>query len=125
MTQASNWKVLVVEDTEDDKVVISKIFTHYGAEVIVANNGKDCLSILAHMTPTFIVTDLSMPQMDGWQTLASIRANPDTAHIPVVAVTAYHSADMDVDVQKAGFDAYFPKPVRPAQLMDVIMDLLG
>ena len=125
MIEPSNWKVLVVEDTEDDKMVISKIFRHHGAEVLTANNGEDCLSILSQMLPTFVVTDLSMPLMDGWQTLASIRANANTAHIPVIAVTAYHSADMDIDVQKAGFDAYFPKPVRPNQLMDVITDLLS
>lgn len=125
MIDPSTWNVLVVEDTEDDTMVISKIFRHHGAHVLTANNGEDCMSILNQVTPTFIVTDLSMPLMDGWQTLASIRANPATASIPVVAVTAYHSADMDVDVYKAGFDAYFPKPVRPNQLMDVISDLLS
>ena len=66
-----------------------------------------------------------MPLMDGWQTLASIRANASTAHIPVIAVTAYHSADMDIDVQKAGFDAYFSKPLQVDEFVKKTLDVVG
>lgn len=116
----SDWKILVVEDTADDANVISKILTFHGASVVVAHNGKDCIDKLQTLTPTLIITDLAMPEMDGWSTLEWIKSNPDTKDIPVIAVTAFHSSDMDIDVHTAGFDAYLPKPLRPNTLIDLI-----
>ncbi len=108
-----DWKVVVVEDTYDDRQLISKILEYYGIEVHISKNGNECLKLLEQLLPTLIVTDLAMPERDGWQTLAAIRANRDTAHIPVVAVTAYHSAEVAEDALRAGFNGYFPKPVDP------------
>ena len=120
----SDWTILVVEDTADDVNVISKILTFHGAKVIVAHNGVDCIEKLENLTPTVIITDLAMPEMDGWSTLEWIKSNPRTQHIPVIAVTAFHSSDMDVDVHTAGFDAYLPKPLRPNTLIDLISDIV-
>ena len=125
MVDLSDWAVLVVEDEHDSVQVISEILLHYGIQVYTARNGYECLEMLQEFEPTLIVMDLAMPELDGWQTLMEIRANPDTAHIPVVAVTAYHSANVAQDALHAGFNAYFPKPLHPTQFVEDIVELIA
>src|SRR5688572_6359169 len=108
---AYNWNVLVVEDEYDSIQVMTRVLTHHGATVRVARNGRECLRILKDFTPSIILMDLDMPIMDGWEALAHIRANPTTRHLPVVAITAYHSANVAEDAAQAGFNGYFAKPV--------------
>ena len=88
-----NWTVLLVEDDHDSVQMVTKILSHSGAKVEVAHNGRECLENVEAVNPTLIVMDLAMPEMDGWETLVELRANPSTAHIPVVAITAYHSGE--------------------------------
>ncbi len=66
-----------------------------------------------------------MPEMDGWETLEQIRSNPETANLPVIAVTAYHSVDVAHDAMKAGFNAYFAKPLSPQHFVDELKRILG
>jgi CheY-like chemotaxis protein len=120
----SNWKVIVVEDTYDDQQLLSRMLAHYGIDVVIATNGNECLALLEQIKPTLIVTDLSMPIRDGWQTLIAIRARTASADIPVVAVTAYHSSDVARDVIKAGFDGYFAKPINPTTFVNQLADIL-
>ncbi|MCD4684921.1 MAG: response regulator [Anaerolineae bacterium] len=121
----STWQVLVVEDEHDSAQVISEILMHYNVAVFTAHNGYECLDMLAELDPTLIIMDLAMPELDGWQTLMEIRANPATAHIPVIAVTAYHSVNVAQDALLAGFNAYFPKPLHPTNFIDDVIDILG
>lgn len=120
-----NWTVIIVEDTYDDMELASAILKHYGATVKIANNGKECLKLLEQFTPTLIITDLAMPEMDGWEMLIQIREDVDYQNIPVVAVTAYGSFDVEHDVAVAGFDAYFPKPLRPCTLIEDLKSIVG
>lgn len=122
---ASKWEVLIVEDEHDSAQVVSEILSHHGATLHVVNGGEECLAALIKISPTVIVMDLSMPEMDGWQTLMEIRANPDTAHIPVVAVTAYHSTNVAADAVAAGFNAYFPKPLDAATFVESVAGVIG
>jgi chemosensory pili system protein ChpA (sensor histidine kinase/response regulator) len=112
-----DWHVLVVEDEFDSIQLVSKILQHSGIHVEIAHNGIEALEVLSHHIPTIIVMDLSMPEMDGWETLERIRQNPSTAHIPVVAITAYHSVSVEEDAKKAGFDFYMPKPLDTQALV--------
>jgi CheY-like chemotaxis protein len=82
-----DWHILIVEDTEDDVQVVSKMLEHYDITISVARDGSQCLEMVQHMEPTLVIMDLAMPVKDGWDTLFELRANPLTAHIPVVAMT--------------------------------------
>lgn len=113
MGKLSDWKIILVEDTYDDQQVLSRLMAYHGGEVRVVYNGLACLELLEVFEPTVIVTDLTMPQCDGWQMLSELRAREGTAHIPVIAMSAYHSVDVAEDALDAGFDAYFPKPIHP------------
>lgn len=119
------WRVLVVEDEFDSIQMVSKILRHHGAEVFIAHNGKECLQQLESLHPTLIIMDLALPEMDGWETLEKIRANPKTAKLPVVAITAYHSVNVAEDAHEAGFNAYFPKPLDTGRIIESLGDLLN
>jgi CheY-like chemotaxis protein len=113
-----DWHILVVEDEFDSIQMVSKILQHNGIQVEIAHNGVECLKALEHNAPTLIMMDLALPVMDGWETLEHIRKNPDTANIPVVAITAYHSFNVEEDARKAGFNAYMPKPLETNALVN-------
>jgi two-component system, cell cycle response regulator DivK len=121
---SNSWQILVIEDEYDSIQMVSKILTFHGIEVHVAHNGRECLDMLNDLNPTLIVSDLAMPEMDGWQTLAAIRANPQTEHIPVVAVTAYHSADVAEEAMRAGFDGFFAKPVSARTFVQQLKEIV-
>lgn len=112
-----NQSVIVVEDTQDDMYLISTILKHHDMDVHQAKNGTECLQLLETISPQLIITDLSMPHMDGWEMLAALRDNPQTATIPVVAVTAYYSVDVARDALENGFAAFFRKPVSPKEFV--------
>lgn len=124
MTKADNWRILVVEDEFDSIQMVSKILTHHGAEVHVAHNGHECLTMLQTIQPTFIIMDLALPEMDGWETLAKIRSDEKTAHLPVIAITAYHSVNVEEDAREAGFNAYFPKPLNTKSIVDRLAEVI-
>ncbi len=120
-----HWRVIIVEDEYDSQQMVSKILTFHGVQVIVAKDGHECLKLLTTSQPTFIVTDLAMPGMDGWQTLQAIRANPITEKIPVIAITAYHSPMTADGAMKAGFNAYFSKPVDPRTFVQSLAKIIA
>jgi len=120
-----NTTIIVVEDTYDDLYLISTILTHSGIEVKAARNGRECLEIVQQHKPGMIVTDLSMPDMDGWEMLKQLRSNPSTEAIPVVAVTAYYSIDVAQAAVDAGFDGYFAKPVSAAHFVSSLEKIAG
>jgi CheY-like chemotaxis protein len=116
----SELRVLVVEDEYDSAKMVSKILTHSGIQIELANNGYECLNKLEAFDPTIVVMDLAMPEMNGWEALIQMRSNPATAHIPVIAITAFDSVDVAEDAYKAGFDGYFPKPVKPSFVKELV-----
>jgi CheY-like chemotaxis protein len=109
----SSWQILIVEDDEDSFRVIEEALQYFRSDVAVrgASNGRECLEVLGTFQPTLVIMDLDLPEVDGWAALSAIRANPATAHLLVVALTAYHSASVYEDALKAGFNGYYTKPI--------------
>jgi CheY-like chemotaxis protein len=122
--KSGNLQILVVEDEYDSVQMVSKILDHHGIQVTVVHNGIEAMEIVEGLQPDLVIMDLAMPEMDGWETLVAMRANTATAHIPVVAITAYNSIDVAADARSAGFDAYFPKPVDPLTFVDNLVALI-
>lgn len=108
--EPSQWTVLVIEDDPDNREVAVQLLELYGAQVQAACDGVEGLNLLANLWPTFVLLDLSMPHMDGWETLQHIRADPRTASLPVIALTAHAMEEMQVAALQAGFDAFITKP---------------
>jgi CheY-like chemotaxis protein len=120
----SQWRILIAEDEYDSIQMISKILSHHGIQLQIAHNGDECLEMLKTFAPTLVIVDLAMPEKDGWETLTAIRANPSTAHIPVVAVTAYYGVDVAEDALMAGFDGFFSKPLSPTRFVPSLQQIV-
>jgi CheY-like chemotaxis protein len=118
------WNVLVVDDHSDFARQIQAILEHHGATVHTASEGAHCLEMARSLKPTMIITDLAMPVIDGWRLLEELRENPATANIPVIAITAYHSSDVEASAFRVGFDAYFPKPVEAGSFVAKLGQML-
>ena len=119
------WQIIIVEDEYDSLQMVSEILRYYGVDVLVAHNGKECIELLNQNRVTLVLTDLAMPEMDGWETLKAIRANPRTEMIPVVAISAYHSVEVAEQATIAGFDGFFAKPVSPKTFVDNLAKLIS
>lgn len=119
-----DWNVLVVEDDPISMDIVRRILSAYGARVYYAVNGKNALDILERIDPQFILSDLSMPIMDGWHFIEAVRADPRYTDLPVFALTAHA---MNGDREKAisaGFHNYMTKPFTVETFMDDLMSLL-
>jgi CheY-like chemotaxis protein len=111
------WVVLLIDDEADNLGVAEKFLTFAGARVQTASNGIEGLEALAHITPSVVLLDLSMPHMDGWTMLEHIRANPAWSSLIVIAVTAHAMSGDKERVLAAGFDGYIDKPLRMATFL--------
>jgi CheY-like chemotaxis protein len=120
----SDVRILVVEDEADSADMISFLLENQNFEVVTATNGLYAIQALEQMDFNLIVTDLAMPEMDGWNLLHEIRKST-ISEIPVIAVTAYHSNRVLSDAEDAGFNGYFTKPLQVREFLDFVNNLLG
>jgi CheY-like chemotaxis protein len=105
--------VLIVEDDPDGQELISRILAFHHAPYQVVFSAEEALELVNHCQFAGAVIDLDLPDMDSWTLLKRLHANPATAFLPCVAMTAYHSAEMAGRARESGFKAYFPKPLDP------------
>lgn len=114
--------VLVVEDAPDSRSLIEAIFRRAGAEVRTAAGPAEARKILDDLSPTLIVSDVAMPEEDGYSFVRSLRRQGDRT--PVIALTAY-GREEDVNAARAaGFDGYVRKPVDATLLIKTAAELL-
>lgn len=125
MPDLTHWQAVLVDDEPDSLNLIGDLLALCGAQVYQAGDGTQCLSLLETVTPTLVVIDLAMPKPDGWDVLAQIRANPATAGLPVVAITAYQSPAVEREAQQAGFDAFLSKPIKSDSFLAALMAVVG
>jgi CheY-like chemotaxis protein len=120
LERPESWRVLVVDDDDDNLEIAKDTFTMFGSTVRTAEDGQAAILTLNTFQPTFILLDLSMPKMDGWQTLDAIRQSPTWAHIPVIALTAHAMVGDRERVMEAGFDGYIGKPFHISTVLDEV-----
>src|SRR5512133_2135619 len=112
-------RLLVVEDDPDGQEMIATMLHHLQYTVDTANDAEDAAQLLfgsAHNPYSAIIIDLALPGKDGWELLAEILDNPNTGQIPCIAVTAHHTSKLREETIRAGFVAYFPKPIDATAL---------
>ena len=117
--------ILVVDDDQDNVTIAREILLSRGFEVRVAYNGPSALASVEQQRPDLVLLDVMMPQMSGMEVLDRLRANPATAGVPVILVTA---KDQDEDLlagYKYGADYYITKPFSAKQLLYGIGLVLG
>lgn len=116
--------ILIVENEVSNRILIEKVLSTRGYRCISASNGQEALNILDSELVDLILTDLSMPVLDGYRTTQLIRARPALAHVPIVAVTAYALNDESEAALNMGCTEYLTKPFKPRQLLEVVERLL-
>jgi CheY-like chemotaxis protein len=121
----STWKVLIVDDNADNLAIAEQLLSFHGAEVRTAQSGTEGLQVLEDLDPTFILLDLTMPELDGWEMLKRIRARPQTFSTPVIALTGHAMQEELMEIKAAGFNGYITKPYLMANFLKSIKETLA
>jgi CheY-like chemotaxis protein len=118
-------KILLVEDNEMNRDMLSRRLKRKGYEVVIAVDGQEGVNMATSESPAVILLDMSLPIMDGWEAARQLKANPETKGIPILGLSA-HAMTPDRDKAiAAGCDDYDTKPVDIKRLLGKIQDLLG
>ena len=118
-------KILIIDDDVDTLRLVGMMLQRQGYQIIAANNGEQGLAHADAETPDLILLDVMMPQMDGYEVARRLRANPDTANIPILMFTAKTQLDDKVTGFEAGADDYLTKPTHPTELQAHVKALLS
>lgn len=118
-------KILLVEDNEMNRDMLSRRLSRNGFEVLIAVNGQEGVDIALAEKPALILMDMSLPVLDGWEATRQVKAHPETASIPVIALTAHAMASDREQAMAAGCDDFDTKPVELPRLLEKIRSRLG
>ena len=116
-------KILIVEDTDDTRVYMESVLELEGFDVVSARDGLEGLEQATSELPDLIITDISMPHLDGFQMIQEIRARPDQKHVPILAITS-HGMDKAMEAIKGGADRALARPVENHLLVAFVAELL-
>jgi CheY-like chemotaxis protein len=117
--------VLLVEDNDDNLQIYSTILSYAGYHVLEATDGEAALATARSGQPDLILMDVSIPKIDGWEVTRMLKADPATASIPIVALTAHALASDRERADEIGFDGYIPKPAEPRLVLAEVVRRVG
>jgi CheY-like chemotaxis protein len=117
-------KILLVEDNEMNRDMLSRRLTRNGFEIVIAVNGQQGLEMASSENPDLILLDMSLPVVDGWEAARRLKADAVTAKIPVIALTAHAMVQDKEKALAAGCDDFDTKPVELPRLLEKINTLL-
>jgi len=116
--------VLVVDDEKFVRELIKIKLGRLGLTVIEAENGVEAVETARNRRPDLILMDLMMPKMNGFEACEKLKAIPQTAHIPIIMLTARGEEDSQVKGVSLGAADYISKPFSPQQLADLVLEIL-
>jgi CheY-like chemotaxis protein len=118
--------VLLAEDNPVNQKLESRLMEKRGHRVVVVGNGREALEALEKQTFDVVVMDVSMPEMDGFEAAAAIRAkeNGTGSHLPIIAMTAHAMKGDRERCLAAGMDGYVSKPVQVKELLQAVESFL-
>ena len=122
-TQERKRRALVVDDVEDVTQMLAVLLTHAGYEVITASSAAEAIASAKQDKFDVIISDIGMPQMNGYELARELRGMPDYDTVPMVALTGYSKFDDRQRSLDAGFNAHLTKPIEPRELLDLIEQL--
>ncbi len=118
-------RILLIEDNEMNRDMLSRRLMKKGYGIFMAVDGEKGVELALSLKPDLILMDMSLPVLDGWVATRRIKANPDTHHIPVIALTAHAMGEDRQRAMEAGCDDYDTKPIELARLLLKIASFLG
>ncbi len=117
-------RILLVEDNEMNRDMLSRRLQRKGYEVVIAVDGGEGVAMATSQRPDLILMDMSLPVLNGWDATRQIKADPALNRIPVIALTAHAMASDREQALAAGCDGYETKPIDLPQLLEKIESLL-
>jgi CheY-like chemotaxis protein len=120
-----NMVTLIVEDEPDGQEVLAGILAHFGYATQTVDNAEDALRLLDVGEYAAVIIDIALPGMDGLALLKAIRQNPQTAAIPCMVVTAYHSSLVKKEAFEAGCNSYLTKPIKDRLFIEEMSNMLA
>lgn len=124
MTTTPRARILLVEDTEDNRQIMRDLLANSDFELLEAHDGKQGVAMAASELPDLILMDIQLPEMNGYDATRHIKADPLTSHIPIIVVTSYALSGDEAQAIAAGCDAYVAKPFSPRMLLTRIHEFL-
>jgi len=118
-------KILLVEDNEMNRDMLSRRLVRAGYEVTVAEDGERGVEMATSDRPDLILMDMSLPVIDGWEATRRIKATPELRKIPIIALTAHAMATDRAKALEAGCDDYDTKPIELQRLLGKVQRLLA
>ncbi len=118
-------KILLIEDNEMNRDMLSRRLIRKGYEVVVSEDGAKGVAMGASEHPDLILMDMSLPVIDGWEATRMLKQAPETAAVPIIALTAHAMAGDRDKALEAGCDDYDTKPIELPRLLEKIQRLLG
>jgi len=125
MTAIAMRRILLVEDNEMNRDILSRRLTRQGYDVVLAPDGEAGVTMAAAVRPDLILMDMSLPGIDGWEATRRIRGEPALRHIPIIALTAHAMTGDREAAAAAGCDDYDTKPVELSRLLAKMRLLLS
>ncbi len=116
--------ILLVEDNDDNRRLVSKILGHHGYQVIEAIDGKKALKLLSTINPDLILMDINLPGMDGYEVTRQIRTLANFGNLPIVALTAHAMVGDKEKSLAAGCNAYITKPINVREFPKTISTII-
>jgi CheY-like chemotaxis protein len=117
-------KILLVEDNEMNRDMLSRRLTRQGHEVLIAVDGAQGVAMAMQEKPEIVLMDMSLPVLDGWEATRRLKADAATAGIPIIALTAHALASDREQALAAGCDDYDTKPIELPRLLEKIGRLI-
>jgi len=118
-------RILLVEDNEMNRDMLSRRLTRRGHEIAIAVDGQQAVEMASAQKPELILMDMSLPIIDGWEASQRIKGDPKTSMIPIIALTAHAMQGDREKALKAGCDDYDTKPVDLKRLLEKIQTFLA
>jgi CheY-like chemotaxis protein len=125
MTTEHGPLILVVDDYQDAREMYAEYLQYSGFRVAEARNGNEAVAQARSLKPDLILMDLSLPGMDGWEATRVLKADEETRHIPIVALTGHALAGASEGARKAGCDSFVTKPCLPDDLVVEVRRMLN
>jgi CheY-like chemotaxis protein len=116
---------LIVEDEPDGQEVLAGILAHFGYATQTVDSAEAALRLLESRQYAAVIIDIALPGMDGLALLKTIRQNPQTASLPCMVVTAYHSSLVRKEAFEAGCNSYLTKPIKDGVFMEELNNMLS
>lgn len=118
-------RIVVVDDDPDILNIVCMSLQAMGHDVDRATNGREAVDLVKSCRPDVVLMDLMMPVLNGYEATSEIKADADTAAIPVLALTAKAMRGDEEKGRQAGVDAYITKPFRISQVLEVVNGFLA